>query len=144
VSNNSQKMTLEEKLVQHIKEVGLGALITDEDAITELTRKAVEQALFQPRRIPNGSYHYTDKDAPVVEAARKIADGALAKIFEKRIKALFDDPQSKQALDKAIANAFPKILMKSIQDGLHNYVSGFSFQLEEQVLNALRGRGLPV
>lgn len=144
MSNNSQKMTLEEKLVQHIKEVGLGALITDEDAITELTRKAVEQALFQPRRIPNGSYHYTDKDAPVVEAARQIADVALAKIFEERIKALFDDPQSKKALDRAIANAFPKILMKAIQDGLHNYVSGFSFQLEEQVLNALRGRGLPV
>jgi hypothetical protein len=68
----------------------------------------------------------------------------LAKIFEERIKALFDDPQSKKALDKAIANAFPKILMKAIQDGLHNYVIGFSFQLEEQVLNALRGRGLPV
>lgn len=144
MSNNSQKMTLEEKLVQHIKEVGLGALITDEDAITELTRKAVEQALFQPRRVPNGSYHYIDKDAPVVEAARQVADGALAKIFDERIQALFDDPKSKDALDKAIAGAFPKILMKTLQDGLHNYVNGWSFQLEERVLNSLRSRGLPV
>jgi len=141
--SNAAKMTLEEKLVQHIKDVGLGALITDEDAITELTRKAVESALLQPRRTKDG-YQYNEKDSPVVESARAVADMALAKIFDERVAILFASPEALDCLNKAIAIAFPVALEKAASNALHTAFASTRFEIEGSILQQLRSRGIPV
>lgn len=110
---NSAKMSLEERLVQHIKDVGLGALIDDEDAITELTRRAVDQALFQPIRVTD-RYGRTEetKDSLVVEAARGIARAALDKLVAEEVERVKADPQAMAAIRAAMAVALPDILSR--------------------------------
>lgn len=117
MNTNAQKMTLEEKLVQHIKEVGLGALIQDEDAITELTRRAVTEALIQPRKLPNpNGYGYKEDDSPVVEAARAIAKQAVERVLEKEIVKLMEDPKIMLQIREAFALMAPKILEQKMYD----------------------------
>jgi len=144
MTENSKSMTLEEKLVQHIKDIGLGALIEDEDAITELTRKAVDAALIQKRLVRDGSYSTKEIDSPVVEAARAIATEALKQIFDVRVKALFDDPATATALNEALASALPGALRDAMQSLLGMALQRTEMNTQANLMNALRQRGIQI
>lgn len=108
MSSNSQNMTLEQKIVEQIKRYGLHELLDDEDAIAELAKRAVKEALIQPRRALGDGYgRYTEQDAPVVAAARDLA------------KQLADDVAAKLAADAE----FQKLLRDAMADALPNAIS---------------------
>lgn len=111
MSSNAKAMTLEERLVQHIKETGLGVLITDEDAITELTRRAVREALLQPKREQDRYGNYSQqKDSPVVEAARVIAKTAIEKVTAAEVERIVADPETMAAIRTAIIAHLPLVM----------------------------------
>lgn len=107
--SNAAKMTVEERLVQRLKDDTVLAAITDEDALTKLAERAIKEAFFQPRRVPDGSSwgrSYTEKDSPVVEAARSVAE-KMAKDAAERMLA---DPENQALLHDAIVKALPQVL----------------------------------
>jgi len=115
MTSNSAQMSLEEKLVQHIKTTSFMLLIDDEDAITELTRRALTEALVQKRRVSTNSYGgYTEHDSPVVEAARNVATKALEKLMQDEIDKLLATPDTLIQLRKAMMMMLPKILEEKI------------------------------
>jgi hypothetical protein len=105
--SNESKMTLEERIVQNIKSDTLMTLVGDEDAILELTRRAVSEALYQPRRVKKDWGGWDDKDSPVTEAAREVAKKAIEKIAEAEIERLTSDPAVIQQVRECLAVAFP-------------------------------------
>ncbi len=108
---NSAKMTVEEKLVQHLKNVGLGQLIEDEDALTELTREALKQALWQPIRMPKQyGGGWDEKDSLIITEARALGKIILSKMIEDEMKALLDKPEVREKMIQAILMQVPDIL----------------------------------
>lgn len=136
--SNAAKMTLEEKLVQHIKDVGLGALIDDEDAITELTRKAVQQALITPRKERVNDWSSRDVPAPAVQAAEAIAKRAIEKIVDEEVERLKADPGTMKAVREAMALMWPKVI--------HDKMNGFyDYAIQNAAIeagNTLRNAGV--
>lgn len=120
MSENSKNMTLEEKLVQNIKETTLGSLIGDEDAITELTKRALTEALFA-NRIRKGSYgDQISEPSPVITAAQELATKVLEAVFEEEYKKLFDDPEIRSAIQNAIVSLLPSILSGQVGAIIHH------------------------
>lgn len=138
MTSNISKMTVEERLVKHIKETGLGLLIDDEDAITELTRRAIEAALIQPRRVYTGGYYDRDQDSPVVAAAREVAREALRKLADEQIEKIKADPKSMEAIQRGMGAAVAEVLKEGISQ-LMNYAAQNAVQ---QALQPLRDNGL--
>ena len=122
MSSNSQNMTLEEKIVEQIKRYGLHELLDDEDAIAELAKRAVKEALIQPRRIAAEGYYgrYEEKDSPIVEAARKMAE----QIAVSASAELAADAEFQKLLREAMAAALP--------NAIGNSLSGLVMTLQQQ------------
>lgn len=136
--SNADKMSLEEKLVQHIKTTSLMLLVDDEDAITELTRRALSEAIIQPRRVSTNSYGgYSEKDSPVIEAAREVATAALKKLMQDEVDKILADPTSVETLRKAMQLLLPKILEEKIA----NVYQGIVFNASQEALQTLREGG---
>jgi hypothetical protein len=95
-------MSLEEKLVQVLKDEKLFALVGDEDAITELTTRAIREALFTPivEKDRWGSIN-RQADAPVVAAARDIAQKAVSKVVADMIETITADPVLRTIINHA-------------------------------------------
>lgn len=111
--SNSAAMTLEERVVQKIKDDTLMAVIGDEDAILELTKRALREALFQPRRNPDQGYGSSrELDSPVVEAAREAARNVAKSIAET----LLADEEVRVKVAEAVAKAVPAAIAGQIHD----------------------------
>jgi len=121
MNTNSPKMTLEEKLVQNLKEEKLYALLGDEDALLELVRRALHEALFQPTRIPRQYGGWDDKDSVVVAAARQMAKDGCAKLVDEMIAQILADPHIKTVIKEAIAVAMPEAIGHRIVNHLATF-----------------------
>lgn len=137
--SNSAAMTLEEKLVQHIKTIGLGALIDDEDAIAELTKRAIDQALLQPQRIRKEYGGYEERDSLVVAAARVIASKAIEGLTAELVKHLSLNRQVQQAVLDAVVAALPAAIAgrasQIVSSGEASAQANTLFRLQEMVRN---------
>lgn len=113
MTDNSKNMTLEERLVQHIKGTALMTLVGDEDALTELTKRAVHEALFASRRVQssNGYSTYDDK-SPAVKMAEEVVAKAYERIVEAEVVAMMADPKVRETLQRAIVMMVPNIMEK--------------------------------
>lgn len=115
--SNAAKMTVEERLVQRLKDDTVLAAITDEDVLTKLAERAVKEAFFQPRRVRNGNSYgrdYEEKDSPVVEAAR----AAVTKMANRAIDALLADPENQRLLHDAIVKLLPEVLTNTLTNAV--------------------------
>ncbi|MGI4946883.1 MAG: hypothetical protein ACRYHQ_41065 [Janthinobacterium lividum] len=117
--SNAVKMSLEERIVQTLKDDSLMKLVGDEDAITDLVTRAIHEALFQPRRAPNGYGGAQDTDAPVVVAARKAAQEYAEKVAQQCIEELVADPANRMLIHNAIVDLLPAALSGYLQHALH-------------------------
>ena len=124
--SNSEKMTLEEKIVQHIKTMGLSTLIDDEDAITNLAKRAVSEALFQPVRINAGYGRMEERDSIAVSAARDIAKQATDTIAKTLIDQIANDPAIREAMLKTIIQCIPAAITNVLQDGIRAVINTHS------------------
>jgi len=109
MSSNSAKMTLEDKVVQHIKDVGMGVLIDDEDAILELVKRAVHAALIDPpqKRSTYGSGWENDGEAIAVKTAREIAKKAADRVTDELVEVLAKDDEFRKKILEAYVLAIP-------------------------------------
>ncbi|HXJ61857.1 MAG TPA: hypothetical protein VNU68_34900 [Verrucomicrobiae bacterium] len=105
-STNSATMSLEERIVQRLKDDTLMSLIGDEDAMTELVRRAVKQALFDRRQIKEG-YHTREIASPAVAAAESTAVAMCKTVMGE----LLADPKVKQTIRDAILDVLPQAML---------------------------------
>ncbi len=118
MSSNATKMTLEERVVQTIKSDTLMALVGDEDAITELAKRAIHEALYQPQRT-QGPYSTSTHDSIAVAAARDVAKEAATKVMKEMVEALVADDAFRSSIRKALADIMPGVM----QDYCSNLIS---------------------
>lgn len=134
---NSAKMTLEERLVQKIKGDTLASLIGDEDAILELTKRAIQEALFQPQRTPKQYGGYTEMDSIAVAAARAAANRACDKIATETVTKLMSDQAVRAALDAAFAKMMPGAIYHWLNQGLEQRLKEAGMEIEANIRNAI-------
>lgn len=116
MSSNSVTMTLEQRIVQNLKDDTLMKLVGDEDAITELVNRAVREALFQKREVKEGYNTYT-VSSPVMDAAKKVAEAYAAKAVEAL------------AADDELANAVRDAFLSSLPAAITGQAGGLVQQL---------------
>lgn len=132
--SNERKMTLEERIVQNIKSDTLMTLVGDEDAILELTRRAVSEALYQPKRVPKSYGGWEEKDSPVIDAARDVAKKAIEKIADAEIERLASDPVVIQQVRECLAAAFPG----AMESRMYAFVDGAITRAKMDTINAVQ------
>ena len=106
MSQNSSKMTLEERIVQKLKDDTLMQLIGDEDAVTELVRRAIQEALYKDLPPVGSGYDRRPEPSPAVAAAQKTA----VKIADKIAVDLLNDPKVYEVLRSAMIDMLPKAI----------------------------------
>lgn len=134
MSSNAAKMTLEERLVQHIKSTGLGALIDDEDAITELTRRAIREALTQPTRTMADYGRVVEADSPAVKAAREVATAAATMIVAAEVARMEATPEFMKAVREALLLCLPKV----IEHKANEWMTSWATTAAQTALETLR------
>lgn len=109
--SNEKAMSLEERIVQRLKSDTLFSLVGDEDAITELTRRAIREALFKDREVVGARGYGTDKHpAPAVAAAFEVAKKAAESILADEVARLKADPTFAKMVRDALADSILKAL----------------------------------
>lgn len=101
--SNSEKMTMEERIAQRMKESELGSLFEESD-LTAIITRAIEKAFFQDRR---SSSAYDSKLSPplLVELAQETFQAKLdERINEILVKLLEDDDFRKKLNELIISN----------------------------------------
>lgn len=134
--SNEVKMTLEERIVQQIKSDTVMSLVGDEDAITELVKRAIQEALFQPRRVPN-SYSRESVDSPVVATARDVAVKVATKTAESMVKAILEDKATKEALIDGLLKNLPLALAKMMTEGMQLEIDRRAFVVSDELRQRL-------
>ena len=142
MSDNESKMTLEEKLVQKIKTDSLMALVGDEDAIHELVKRAITEALYQPRRTMKSYGGYDEIDSPIVEATREIAEGACKVIAERIIKEIMSDKTIREEINKAIGSMLPAVIRGYLDAGLTTHLESASTDAQLKLREALAAQNI--
>lgn len=113
---NSKAMTVEDRIVQKMKTDTLASLIGDEDAIADLAKRAIYEALFQPRRVPKTYGGYDEADSPIVAACRAAATKAAEAIVER----IVSDPEVSTRLVDLAARALPAEMMSAVRSSISN------------------------
>ncbi len=136
-ASNSKEMTLEERLVQTIKNESLMKLVGDEDAITQLVTRAIQEALFQPRRVARDYGIIEQMDSPLVEITRSCARTYADTIAKTIIEELLTDSKNKTILQNAIIAWIPA----AINDHLRAAISSMGYSLVQEhtlLINSMR------
>ena len=141
MSDNERKMTLEEKLVQKIKTDSLMSLVGDEDALLELTKRALNEALYQPRHEKVGYSTHT-RDSPVVAASRKAADMACTVIADRIIKEIMSDKTVREEINKAIGVMLPSVIRGWLETGLSTHLEKASADAQSNLREALAAQNI--
>lgn len=113
---NEAKMTLEERIVQSLKNDSLMKLVADEDAVTELVKRAIQEALYQPRRVEQGYGRFEQKDSIVVAAARDMAEKVVRAHIDTMMTALMADKDFRKTVEDQMLRAIPGVMMMKFQE----------------------------
>ena len=139
MANNASQMTLEERITQRIKDDTLMAVVGDEDAINELVKRALDEALFQPRRIDTKSYRgYEERDSPVIAAAREAAGKVGERIAEKMVEHLMADEEVRKAMLDHMVACVPSLLAS----GMMGMFDSARLQTESALREKMRRVGI--
>lgn len=148
MTSNSENMTLEEKIVQNLKDDKLMALVGDEDAIMELVKRAIQESLFKDRKEPHPQMRYETiyKPSPVVEAAegvaKQFADKAIGEIFEELLKSDEFKEIIRRATPIAIMNAMNNYAKSSIEASFSQNLMKSSDEVDALVDSILIKKGI--
>lgn len=129
-NGNATKMSLEQRFVQNLKEERLFALLGDEDALTELVKRAIHEALYQPERIHAGYGRIEEKDSIVVKTAKEIA----ARVADKLIADMATELLADQTVRLAVLEAMARGIPEAIRNGLYGAVQSFGTQTADATL----------
>ncbi len=125
--SNSQKMSLEDKIVQRLKDKDLYELVGDEESINELVKRAIQEALFKPVVVSIGLYSQTQtKPSVSVSAAIEVAEKAAQNVVESLVDDLAKNPEFKSAVMAVFAASLPEFLLSRWD---HVFKSMFSHEM---------------
>ena len=120
--SNSNNMSVVEKLTQHIKDTGLSTLMDgDEDAINELSKQAIHEALFKERTINMGYGRSETKQSKLVEVATEKLEKYLDEMATNIVKQLMEDPVNREIVMAELVRLLPLALVKALQGGLYTH-----------------------
>lgn len=132
MSNNSTSMSLEDRIVQEIKDQSLFKLVGDEDAIRNLVERAVKQAIFEPRTTGAG-YERRTTDSIAIATAKEVAKKAAADLLASMCAELAKD----ESFQKAVAAAISAQLPAAISGFTASLVISANEQTKVAVMNTL-------
>jgi len=84
-------------------------LMSDE-AMRDLAKRTIREALFQPVRMKTSEYSTREQDSPAVDAARRIANLAAKEIVDRMTRHLINDDEFRKLVAEALATALPQVI----------------------------------
>lgn len=107
--SNSSAMSLEDRIVQELKEQQLFKLVGDEDAIRDLVKRAITESLYKDRYIGDG-YNKRQIETIVMETARKVAEKTAQDLITEMAAALKTEKPFQDAVMAAVSAALPQAI----------------------------------
>lgn len=139
--SNSNKMSLEDKLVERIKTTELFALVGDEDALRKLTERAITEALFQPRRFKSG-YSTEERDSPLVAATREAAEKAANHVMSHVIDELCKNPEFVSKCVEAVSAHLPMAVLHNLANSVQMTYQGAAQRSIESLQKVIQMNGV--
>lgn len=139
-NSNSIKRTLEERITEKIRDESLLAILGDEDAITEMVRRSVHEALFS--EIPAQSRNEKPRPSPLVatagELAKKLCDSHLTPMFDK----MLEDPEIKQVIVNTMIRLLPEVIYNSMFEKFNQSLETTKVLATNDIRSILMEKGL--
>lgn len=131
--SNTIGMSLEERIVQKLKDDTLMQLIGDEDAITDLVKRALHLALFAERK----DYRGNTEPSPVTQVAKEAAQKLAARMVDQAL----EDETIRKKLFEAIVAALPTAIENYASYAISSIGKRSSMDAMTAVQEALRQKG---
>lgn len=141
MTSNSEKMSIEDKLVEFLKNQGMSVLVSDDMALTELATKAINDAVFKDRKVPNpnrggwNSPDYLTKPSIVMEAAQRTVEEATRQVMPTVVESLVRDEGFLATLRTAAMLSILGGIPSCVQDFRKLMASDISMGLNRAILN---------
>lgn len=138
--SNEAKMSLEEKIVQRLKDDTLMMAVGDEDMLTDLVKRAVHESLFQRKRIKEGGYNGKsyDEDSLVVQVAKEVIRPVCENVAKDMVTKVLESQEVKEAINEAM----PRMIFDAMTNRAHTAVSNIadacSWDAQNKVLEAIK------
>lgn len=139
--SNSNKMSLEDKLVERIKTTELFALVGDEDALRKLTERAITEALFQPTRVKTGMYSTEERDSPLVAATREAAEKAANHVMSHIIDELCKNPEFVKKCVDTVSAHLPMAVLHNLSNSVQMTYQGAAQRSIESLQKVIQMNG---
>lgn len=136
--SNTVKMSLEERIVQTLKDDTIMKLVDDEDAVTDLVIRAIREALFQPKRVAGSYGSSTENDAPVVAAARSAAKTYAETVAKQCIDELIADPKNHTIIHNAIIDMLPSAISEYLRGQIGQLLDHSKMLAHNEILTMKR------
>jgi dihydroxyacetone kinase-like predicted kinase len=135
---NARNMTLEQRIVQTLKNDHLMKLVGDEDAIHDLVVRALKQELFEDRTIKINSYGGKETEpSAVVKAAREAAAKVATRVAETYIDEIMATPAMKQAMAEVIPGLIVAALARKAENIWDKYRDQNSMEAVIKIRSAM-------
>lgn len=129
--SNSQKMTMEERLAQRLKDSELGTFFEDDD-LTEIVSRAVERAFFKGRE-EGTSYNSKRLPPIIVEMAEETFRTAMKEYVNAAAAELVKKPEFQEMAAQYMLMALPQVLRDSVNGMVFQTVTNISYELEQRL-----------
>lgn len=127
--SNSEKMTMEERLAQRLKESELGMLI-DEDGLTDLIKAAIQKAFFEPQ---GAGYDRDRKPALLVQMAEAQFREDMKKHVSKVLAVVLASDEARNLIVQYAITALPRLLAESVMSSGYSVVTNANQQTEQKL-----------
>lgn len=139
---NEARMTLEEKLVQRIKDDTLMAAVGDEDMLTDLVKRALHEALFQKRKVSDGYNRSHEEPSLVVQEATTIARDAIEKVSEGMFQKAIENEDVKAAIEKAMPHMMMDAFRSAVDVRVHTAIAAARDEAILHLQSTLSAKGI--
>ena len=138
--SNSANMTPEEKLAQKLKTDNIGSLM-DDDMLSDLSKKAIELAFFQPR-VVKGCSSWDDEKLPplIVTLATEAFKDKIKSVATPIIEELAKTDEFKQLLGQAILTQIPLVARQHAVEATSTALMGYTEALMNQLQRTIGDR----
>lgn len=141
--SNSKQMTLEERIVQTLKDDKLMTLVGDEDAIRELVVRALKEALFEERTVPDGAYRTKTEPSMVVKAAREAADKAATEAAGNMVAEILAIPAIRDEIMAVLPSLIVQALVRKSELAWDQFRDQAAMDAVNRIQTAMQGRFIP-
>lgn len=137
---NEAKMSLEEKIVQRLKDDTLMMAVGDEDMLTDLVKRAINEALFQRQKVKEQGWNGRtyEKDSLVVEVAKEVVRPVCESIAKGMVEKVLLDADVKAAINDAMPRLIFDAMKLNAEAVVNRLVEQSSWEAQSRVLEAIK------